>query len=845
MCRVKDSIFKKCFLALIFFVTILTIFIITKRNFFINEVNNISKSAELPETVDVYAYYGGVPEGVEIVLPTGWSKSVMWTYNYAIKAGADTSGVLGELPSFTYNGSPVTSINKTVSFNDNGTGAIINGTTGTKSLSLSWKFSGWYYGMYSAFATFSVIAKPTDSFNSNYYYSYYGVDYYGLVAGWALPTLPTITKTGYTCGWSTSANGSIVYASGSYAYKIVDNLYAVCNANEYTLTANSNGGSIASTTGWTGTGNTATKKVRFGSAYGTLPSATRSVNITYNVNGTGATLSSTTGTSTWTLNGWYTATTGGTKVSTTTTMGSSNTTIYAQWSKSTDKLATVTKTGYTCGWSTSSTGSVVYASGASTNAITSTTTLYAVCNANEYTLTANSNGGSITSTTGWTGTGNSATKKVSFGSEYGTLPSATRSVNITYNVNGTGATLSSTTGTSTWTLNGWYTATTGGTKVSTTTTMGSSNTTIYAQWSKSTDKLATVTKTGYTCGWSTSSTGSVVYASGASTNAITSTTTLYAVCNAKTYTILWKNYDGTILEEDLNVQYGEVPNYDGKIPTRDATSEFTYVFSGWSPTVQKVTGDAIYTALFNSEDILYDVVYDLNGGTSSEQLIYKLKYGEDLPKITEPIRTGYKFDGWSPSLSNKVTGSVTYIAQWINENYGKVIIHYYLDGTETKVSDDVEITGLIGNPFDISSKNIDNFVLVKKPDVEQGSFSTDIQEFIYYYKKNIVSIKTKIISGNGEITDGEEIEYNGNSNSVVIRAADDYVITYIRINGENVDVTNGDYMVLDGFKNVTEDILIEVEFELKNPNTGAFIPLLAISSLILFALIIILKLKIL
>ena len=224
-------------------------------------------------------------------------------------------------------------------------------------------------------------------------------------------------------------------------------------------------------------------------------------------------------------------------------------------------------------------------------------------------------------------------------------------------------------------------------------------------------------------------------------------------------------------------------------------------------------------------------------------MIYKLKYGEDLPKITEPIRTGYKFDGWSPSLSNKVTGSVTYIAQWINENYGKVIIHYYLDGTETKVSDDVEITGLIGNPFDISSKNIDNFVLVKKPDVEQGSFSTDIQEFIYYYKKNIVSIKTKIISGNGEITDGEEIEYNGNSNSVVIRAADDYVITYIRINGENVDVTNGDYMVLDGFKNVTEDILIEVEFELKNPNTGAFIPLLAISSLILFALIIIFKLK--
>ena len=53
------------------------------------------------------------------------------------------------------------------------------------------------------------------------------------------------------------------------------NLYAVCTINNYTVTANANGGSIASTTGWTGTGNTATKQITYESTYGTLPTVSR------------------------------------------------------------------------------------------------------------------------------------------------------------------------------------------------------------------------------------------------------------------------------------------------------------------------------------------------------------------------------------------------------------------------------------------------------------------------------------------------------------------------------------------------------------------------------------------
>ena len=45
---------------------------------------------------------------------------------------------------------------------------------------------------------------------------------------------------------------------------------------------------------------------------------------------------------------------------------------------------------------------------------------------NQYTVTANANGGSISSTSGWTGTGNTATKRVTYNSEYGTLPIPTK-----------------------------------------------------------------------------------------------------------------------------------------------------------------------------------------------------------------------------------------------------------------------------------------------------------------------------------------------------------------------------------------------------------------------------------
>ena len=71
-----------------------------------------------------------------------------------------------------------------------------------------------------------------------------------IYAGWSSQTikLPTITKTGYTCGWTTISTGATTasnpfYPSGSNITPVGNTtLYGVCSPNTYTVALNNNGG---------------------------------------------------------------------------------------------------------------------------------------------------------------------------------------------------------------------------------------------------------------------------------------------------------------------------------------------------------------------------------------------------------------------------------------------------------------------------------------------------------------------------------------------------------------------------------------------------------------------------
>ena len=69
--------------------------------------------------------------------------------------------------------------------------------------------------------------------------------------------------------------------------------------------------------------------------------------------------------------------------------------------------------------------------------------------------------------------------------------------------------------------------------------------------------------------------------------------------------------------------------------------------------------------IFNVE-CLYTVTYEdgANGSVFKTVSFPNLKKGEATPTIADPIRVGYKFVGWKPTVAKTVTENVTYTAQW-------------------------------------------------------------------------------------------------------------------------------------------------------------------------------------
>ena len=130
--------------------------------------------------------------------------------------------------------------------------------------------------------------------------------------------------------------------------------------------------------------------------------------------------------------------------------------------------------------------------------------------------------------------------------------------------------------------------------------------------------------------------------------------------------MIWKNYDDTVLETDTDVPEGSMPEYNGNEPVKPATPQYTYAFTGWTPTVSEVTGDATYTAVFSETLNTYTVTWLNYDGTvlkTDENVPYGTvpKYEGETPVKAATAEYTYTFSGWSQTLS-EVTGDVSYKA---------------------------------------------------------------------------------------------------------------------------------------------------------------------------------------
>lgn len=140
------------------------------------------------------------------------------------------------------------------------------------------------------------------------------------------------------------------------------------------------------------------------------------------------------------------------------------------------------------------------------------------------------------------------------------------------------------------------------------------------------------------------------------------------------HTVIWKNYNGDVLETDTNVEYGSMPFYNGATPTKPADAQYTYRFDAWTPEIDVVTGDVIYTATFEEIVNKYTVTWLKEDGTVFEQF-NNIDYGADVPvpstTPTKPMDAGnvYYFDKWVGYTGEgmKVNGNMSFTASYTSE----------------------------------------------------------------------------------------------------------------------------------------------------------------------------------
>ena len=417
--------------------------------------------------------------------------------------------------------------------------------------------------------------------------------------GTTLPTAdaPAATRTGYTFQyWSREGQYQDVTGQTVGGWT---NLYATWQANTYKVTFDVNGGNALPK-------DQATKKVSFGSKYGNLPTPTREG---------------------YTFEGWFTAANGGQQVTKMTVVKTADDhTLYAHWEPKTD-------VSYTVKYEHASNGKALAAEKVVTGQTFDSTVTedaldipgYTVDKAaktlkldgydkeivfkytpNKYTVTFDVNGGNALPK-------DQATKKVSFGSKYGNLPTPTRDG---------------------YTFLGWFTEKDGGQQigVDTKTVKIAGDHTLYAHWEPRSDTPYVVEH------YQEQLDGTYKLAK---TENLAGTTDTTATAAAKKYDHF----------------------------TYDSTVSGTLV-SG------NIAGDgSLVLKLYYTRDI-YTVTFESNGGSdiNSRKVKYEQTLADVDPIGSSfvPTKSGNTFAGWytDKELKNAftfdtgITGSMTLYAKW-------------------------------------------------------------------------------------------------------------------------------------------------------------------------------------
>ncbi len=134
---------------------------------------------------------------------------------------------------------------------------------------------------------------------------------------------------------------------------------------------------------------------------------------------------------------------------------------------------------------------------------------------------------------------------------------------------------------------------------------------------------------------------------------------LYSEWTINKYTVTWKNEDGTVLETDIDVEYGTTPSYNSATPTKAADAQYTYTFEGWSPEVTEVKGDVTYIASYKKTPNSVTVTWKFADGTERTET-YTYGTTPTAPENTVGYNDANGHHTYSWPAITSATGDVTY-----------------------------------------------------------------------------------------------------------------------------------------------------------------------------------------
>lgn len=231
------------------------------------------------------------------------------------------------------------------------------------------------------------------------------------------------------------------------------------------------------------------------------------------------------------------------------------------------------------------------------------------------------------------------------------------------------------------------------------------------------------------------------------------------------YPITWTDDEGNTLRQH-QVSFGETPVYPGETPTKAATAQYTYSFTGWTPEVVAVTGPATYQAAFSATVNKYRITFvDEDGTTTLYEADFDYgampEYKGDIPAKTGNAQYSYTFNGWDEEIV-EVTGTATYKATY----------------TETV------------NEYEVVFKDDDGSILKDGVKYPYGTLAANIQKPAEPTKASTAQYSYVFASWSPEIAD---VTAGATYTATYTETVNTYTITWLNDDGSVIDTTTVEY----------------------------------------------------